>query len=51
MNERDNDIIVYLAASVAAYTAILYSTKTKRQKKGTYNGIVSDLRLADREDF
>ena len=65
MNERDENIIVCLAASVGAYAAILYSTKSSKkkrrvwvkkwllepQKTGAYNGIVSDLRLTDREDF
>ena len=65
MNEREENIIVCLAASVGAYAAILHSTKSskkkmrvwvkkwllERQKKGAYNGIVSDLRLTDREDF
>ena len=65
MNDRDENIIVCLAASVGAHAAILHSTKSsekkrrvwvkkwllERQKKGAYKGIVSDLRLTDPEDF
>ena len=65
MNEKDENIIVCLAASVGAYADILHSTKSskkkrrvwvkkwllERQKKEAYDGIVSDLRLTDREDF
>ena len=65
MNKRDENIIVCLAAFVGAYAAILNSTKSpkkkrqasvknwllERQKKGAYHGIVSDLRLTNREDF
>ena len=54
-----------LAASVGAYAVILHLTKSsvkkrrvwvkkwllEQQKKGAYNGIVSDLRLTGREDF
>ena len=57
MNERDENIIVCLAASVGVYTAILHSIKSfkkkrrvwvkkwllGRQKKGVYKGTVSDL--------
>ena len=65
MNERDENIIFCLAASVGAYAAILHSAKSSKkkrqvwvkkwllehQKKGGYNGIVSDLRLPDCDDF
>ena len=65
MTERDENIIVCLAASAGVYAAILHSAKSSKkkrhvwvkkwlleqQKKGAYNGIVSDLCLTDQEDF
>ena len=63
MNEREENVLVCLTASVGAY-AILHSTKSsksrrgwvkkwvlERQKKWVYNRTVSDLHLTDREDF